>query len=253
MKVPVFDATGAKKGDVELPPVFLTPLRPDVIQKAFNVARSNARQPYGASPMAGAMHSTKSAGKGKGLSRVPRIQGSGDAALAPPTVGGRRAHPPEARRVWAEKINQKERLMAIRSALAATRERGLVTQRGHQVPEKATLPVVLDDGCEKLAKTSDLRSLFEKIGLDLDLTRADLGRHQRPGVGKIRGRRYKTPKSVLVVARDARGLRRGASNLVGVDVVSVDQLNVRLLAPGGQAGRLTVFTQGALKALEAKR
>src|SRR5919109_5609467 len=120
VKIPILKADGSKKGDVELPKAFGAALRPDLVHKAVRVAQSNARQPYGAGPMSGAMHSTKSAGKGKGMSRVPRIGGSGPGALAPPTVGGRRAHPPESRRVWTEKINSKESRAAIRSGLAAT-------------------------------------------------------------------------------------------------------------------------------------
>ncbi|MGP8085730.1 MAG: 50S ribosomal protein L4, partial [Methanoregula sp.] len=38
----------------------------------------------------------------------------------------------------------------------------------------------------------------------------------------------------------------------GVDVVTVDQLNVEHLAPGMQAGRLTVWTESAVTRLEGK-
>lgn len=41
-------------------------------------------------------------------------------------------------------------------------------------------------------------------------------------------------------------------NIPGVDTVHVQRLNIRLLAPGGQLGRLTVFTQGALSKLGAE-
>lgn len=41
-------------------------------------------------------------------------------------------------------------------------------------------------------------------------------------------------------------------NIPGVDTVHVSRLNIRLLAPGGQLGRLTVFTQGALQKLGAE-
>lgn len=250
-KVPVYDVKGARKGEVDLPPLFDTPLRLDVIRKAFHVARSNARQPYGAAPMAGAMHSTASAGKGKGQSRVPRIQGSGAGALAPPTVGGRRAHPPQARRNWSRRINDQERHLALRSALAATHRPEAVKGRGHRVPEKVGVPVVVEDAFEGLAKTSEVLQALSKLGLSPDLERAVSGRHQRAGRGKMRGRRYKTPRSVLIVAAKADQLRKGASNLVGVDVVSPRHLNVELLAPGGVPGRLTVFTESALKELES--
>lgn len=253
VKVPVYSADGTQKGTIELPKAFATPVRPDVIHKAVRVAQSNARQPYGSSLTAGMMHSTKSAGKGKGQSRVPRIQGSGPGALAPPTVGGRRAHPPEARRVWTEKINDKERRLAIRSALAATTQGAMVTARGHRIDAKRALPVVVDNKFEALAKTADILAAFEKLGVLPDIERANEGRHVRAGIGKLRGRRYKTPTSLILVAGDVTKLRKGAGNLLGVDVCTPRDLSAELLAPGGVAGRLAVFTESALKALEGSK
>lgn len=250
-KVPIYDTKGAKKGEVDLPKAFNTPVRPDIIRKAVSVAQSNRRQRYGASPWAGMMHSTKGAGKGRGMSRVPRIQGSGTAALAPPTVGGRRAHPPEARRNWDEKINRQERQLAVRTALAATASREFVTKRGHKLEEKTTLPVIIENGLENISKTSEVIEILTKCGLGLDLTRAQDGVHVRAGRGKMRGRRFKTPVSVLVVASKADKIRQGARNIVGVEVTTPKRLNAELLAPGGDPGRLTVFTESALKELEA--
>ncbi len=253
VKVPVLKPDGSKKGDVELPAAFSASNRPDLVHKAVRVAQSNRRQPYGAGAMSGAMHSTKSAGKGKGMSRVPRIQGSGPGALAPPTVGGRRAHPPESRRVWTEKINNKERMLAIESAIAATGNRALVTARGHKIGDKLALPVVVDAAFEKIQKASEMLAAFDKIGLSADLERASEGVHVRAGRGKLRGRRLRKPTSILVVAVDPAMLTRGAGNLPGVMVVAPKDLSAELLAPGGIAGRLTVYTEGALKSLEAKK
>lgn len=253
VKVPIFKADGSKKGDIELPSAFSAAVRPDLVHKAVRVAQSNRRQPYGSALMAGAMHSTKGAGKGKGMARVPRIGGSGPGALAPPTVGGRRAHPPEARRVWTEKINNKERKLAIRSAIAATASRELVTARGHRIGEKVTLPVIVDASFEKIDKASDMLAAFDKIGLSADLQRASEGIHVRAGRGKMRGRRLRKPTSILVVAADLSKLSRGAGNLPGVDVVAPKDLSAEMLAPGGVAGRLTVFTEEALKSLEANK
>ena len=70
-------------------------------------------------------------------------------------------------------------------------------------------------------------------------------RKVRAGRGKMRGRRYKQRKSLLIVT--ANQPLRAAKNLAGVDVVTVEQLNTELLAPGAQAGRLTVWTEGALQ------
>jgi len=49
------------------------------------------------------------------------------------------------------------------------------------------------------------------------------------------------------VAGKEGGLIRASRNLPGVDITTVDRLNVELLAPGTQAGRLTVWTESSLK------
>jgi large subunit ribosomal protein L4e len=67
-------------------------------------------------------------------------------------------------------------------------------------------------------------------------------------MGKLRGRAYRTPRSVLLVTAD--GKAPGAFNLAGVDVVAARNLGAEDLAPGGDAGRLTVYTQGAIAALK---
>ena len=64
----------------------------------------------------------------------------------------------------------------------------------------------------------------------------------------MRGRRYKQRKSVLIVTGNEP--LRAARNLAGVDAVTVNQLNTELLAPGTHAGRLTVWTESAIRRLE---
>ena len=81
MSTPVFDKTGKKAGDIDLPAVFAGEVRPDLVRKAVKVAQANKRQRYGANPVAGERHATRSIGKGKGASRVPRLTQGGAAAL----------------------------------------------------------------------------------------------------------------------------------------------------------------------------
>ena len=66
----------------------------------------------------------------------------------------------------------------------------------------------------------------------------------------MRGRRYKTPKSILVVVSDTKTVRSSLKNLPGIDVATPESLNTELLAPGGDPGRLTVFSEAAIKTLE---
>jgi len=248
VKVNVYGIDGQTKEKIDLPDVFETEYRPDIIKKSFNIFMSNKRQAYGASPNAGKRHATASVGKGRGQSRVPRLTQGRTAALAPCVVGGRRAHPPKAERNWSEKINKKENKIAKNSALSATKDKDIVSKRGHKFDEKITLPVIVDDKFEDIKKTKDIIKALEKIGLYDDIVRAKNGKHIRAGKGKTRGRKYKTPKSILIVSTK-NTLKKSSNNLTGVDIIKPNQININYLAPGGDPGRLTLFTKSALKEL----
>ena len=92
--------------------------------------------------------------------------------------------------------------------------------------------------------------MMESIGLGDDLVRAKNGRNIRAGKGKMRGRRRRTPKSILLVVAQRDGLAKAARNIPGVDVAVAKDLCAEDLAPGGDAGRLTVWTKSAIEALE---
>ncbi|MEA2055440.1 MAG: 50S ribosomal protein L4 [Candidatus Thermoplasmatota archaeon] len=245
-KVNVYGIDGKGTEEVNLPEVFNTPFRPDIIRKTFNAFHSNKRQPYGADPMAGRRHATASVGKGRGMSRVPRLTQGRTAALAPCVVGGRRAHPPKAERDWTEKINKKEKQLAKASAFAATTSKELVSGRGHKFDDKMTLPIIVNDKFEALKKTKDVIEALDKIGVYDDVLRATNGKHIRAGRGKSRGRKYKTPKSILIVSTKGN-IEKSSNNLTGIDVVKPKEINIGHLAPGGCPGRLTIFTKSALK------
>ncbi len=244
-KVNIYGLDGTVKEKIDLPKIFETPYRPDIIKKSFEVIHSNKRQPYGSDPLAGTRHAVASVGKGRGMSRVPRLTQGQAAALAPNVVGGRRAHPPKIERVWKEKMNKKENQLARNSALAATATKEVVAKRGHQFDEKITLPIVIEDDFEKIKKTKEVIEVLEKIGIYTDIERAANGTHIRAGKGKMRSRRYRQPKSVLIVSLKD-GIEKSSQNLSGVDITKPHQLNIELLAPGGVAGRLTIFTKSAL-------
>jgi large subunit ribosomal protein L4e len=247
-KVNIYNIDGSSSEKIDLPKIFSTPFRPDIIRKSFNVLHSNKRQPYGAYPLAGTRHAVASIGKGRGMSRVPRLTQGRNAAFAPNNVSGRRAHPPKVEKNWKEKINRKESLIAKNSAIAATANKEIVTKRGHKFNEKLTLPVIVDDSFEKIKKTKEVIKALDKIGVYEDVLRATNGKHIRAGVGKIRGRKYKTPKSLLIVyTKD--DFQKYSKNLIGVDIVKPSNINIEYLAPGGDAGRLTIFTKSAIKEL----
>jgi len=71
----------------------------------------------------------------------------------------------------------------------------------------------------------------------------------RAGIGKLRGRRNKKKKSLLFVVSNKCELLKAVSNLPGMDIVHVNDLNTELLAPGTHAGRMTLFTESAIDAI----
>ena len=240
----VHDLDGSEAGSVELPAVFETPFRPDLIERAVRAARANRAQPYGADEFAGKRTSAESPGSGRGMAHVPRSGGRG--RRVPQTVGGRKAHPPKAETDRSIDLNDTERQLAVRSAIAATADAELVAERGHAIDADREVPIVLADDFEDLEKTQEALASFEAVGIDADVERAEAGRSIRSGRGTTRGRKYKTPSSVLVVTSSAAGPSRAARNLAGVTVATAGEVNAEDLAPGGHPGRLTVFTEAAL-------
>jgi len=253
---------------VSLPNSFNAEIRTDLVKLAVASARANRRQAYGSKahvgkrkPMSGMKHSVEWWGKGRGVSRVMRRTGQRRAAQNPHTLGGRRAHGPKVEKDWSRKLNRNERRLARNSALAATTDIEMVSNRGHRFAEEiSSLPIVLGDYSENGEKidiesfnlnggTRKVNAIFEALGLGDDLRRARDGRKIRAGKATMRGRVHKTPKSVLLVVANKDGLAKAARNLPGVDVVAAKDLSAEHLAPGGDLGRLTVFTKAAVEAL----
>jgi large subunit ribosomal protein L4e len=249
MSVPVFNADNDVSGEVELPKIFDTPYRPDVIKRAVIALQTHGFQPQGRDPMAGKRTTAESWGTGRGMSRVPRQRGSSRAAFGVSIVGGHQAFPPKSEKKIRKEINKKERRLAIRSGIAATAKRELVVGRGHFIDSVGQLPLIVEDGVSSLAKTKDVRELFVKLGVWPDVERADR-KKIRAGRGKTRGRGKKVGKGPLIVITEDLGIVKAASNIPGVDVVKVEDLNAELLAPGAHPGRLVVWTESAFRSLD---
>jgi len=243
---------GKPGAQLALPLAFSSPVRADLIQRAVVAAQTHRRQPYGTSLTAGRRHSVEWSGKGRGVARTPRLMDSMRGAQAPNTVGGGQAHPPRVDRIWSKKINRKEQRLAFSSALAATRDAKLAAGRGHTVPHTLHLPVVVDDPVEEIQRTQDAQLLLERLKLWDDVERARAGIHLKSsGRARRRGRVRRTPRSILVVT-SGPGKALGFRNLTGVDVVPARRLATEDLAPGGSAGRLTVFSRAAVESLRER-
>src|SRR6056297_2244485 len=201
MKATVYGLDGADADEVDLPSIFETPLRPDLVRRAVLAAQANRKQQHGSDPFAGLRTPAESFGSGRGMAHVPRQEGRG--RRVPQTIKGRKAHPPKAEKDWTESINKKEKKLAVRSAIAATTDAELVAERGHEFDDDAEIPVVVSDEFEDLHKTQEVVEFLEAAGLADDIERADEGRSVRSGQGKARGRKYKTPTSILFVTSSA--------------------------------------------------
>ena len=264
------DASEGKS--ITLPTNFETSVRMDLIKLAVASSRANRRQAYGSRahegkrrPMAGMKHSVEWWGKGRGVSRIMRRTGQRRAAQNPHTLGGRRAHGPKVEKDWSRKFNSKQRRLARDAALSATVDMERVVARGHQLDESVEhLPIVLGNYTETVdgkteeysietfshgSATRKVIAIFNELGLGHDLHRARSNRKIRAGKATMRGRVHKTPKSLLLVVKEKAGLAQAARNLPGVDVVAAKDLSAEDLAPGGDVGRLTVFTKDAVEAL----
>ena len=263
MKLNVLSLKKAELKKADMPKQFSEPVRQDLIKRAVKAIESHTRQPYGSSPRAGLRHSafvSKRRHKykttyGIGQSRTPRKVMSSRGtrfnwvgAVAPQTVGGRRAHPPKAEKIWEQKLNKKENRKAIRSALSATVVKAIVEERGHKVPDN--YPFIIESKIEAISKTKEAIDLLETLGMTPDLERSSV-KKIRAGKGKARGRKYKTRIGpLLVVADEECAAMQSFANIQGVDVEVVHNLNAQLLAPGCMPGRLTIFSETAIARIE---
>jgi large subunit ribosomal protein L4e len=254
MKTNVYSLDGSSAKQVELPKQFHEEVREEIIRRAVLSDESREYQPKGAYPFAGIQTSAEYRGrkesygslKNKGQAMLPReIRPKGQMGRVrriPSSVKGRRAHPPKVEKVLIENMNKREYRKALVSAIAATADISLIKARGHEYAGHA--PIVFEDSFEKLSKTSEVVKAIGKL-VGADLERAKEGRKTRSGTRR-RKSGTKTPRSALIVVAGGK-INAAARNLAGVDVISVDKLRVKDLAPGTHAGRLTIYTEAALK------
>src|SRR3989338_3725615 len=261
----IYNLKAEKIGSLNAPRQFSEEYHHELIKRAVLSMRSNKRQSYGADILAGKKTSVRLSKRrrdyktsyGHGMNRTPRKvmwrrgrQFGWEGAFAPGTVGGRKAHPPKSSKIWSLKINDKERRKAIRSALAATLDKDIVTLRNHLVPK--IFPLVISNDIELLQKTKEVKEAFDNLGLKEEVERVEK-KKKGAGKGKIRGRRKISKKGLLVVVSKNCPLLKSAKNIEGIDIVMVDKLNAELLAPGAVAGRLTLFSSMAIERLEKEQ
>lgn len=261
MKANIISVSGSNKGTIELPKVFETEYNPTLIRRAGLALQTTKKQPKGTDPRAGKKNTARYRGY-RGVptphriintenARLPRLTNRryllyGRTAFVPHVVGGRAAHPLKSWETIVEQINKKERKIALASAIAATANKSLVEKRF--IVEKE-LPIIVEDAIENIAKTKEAIETLTKVGVGKDLENAKSKVRKRAGKGKSRGRVWKAKKSVLIVTGKNSPILKAVRNLPGVDSVTTASLNVDLVAPGAEAGRLVVWTESAIKEL----
>jgi large subunit ribosomal protein L4e len=246
----IFNLEGKAVGKIDLPPVFATPLRGDVIKRAVLAIQSNRIQPQGRDPMAGKRTTAESQGTGQGRARIPRRKGGASrAAFAPGTVSGRQSHPPLSEKKIVRKISKKEKRLALFSAIAATASKETVAKRGHSIQDVPQIPLVVTPELEGLQKTRAVEETLIRLGVLSEVFRVRKSRKVRAGKGKSRGRKMKQGVGPLIIVAENRGIKEAAQNIPGVDVVSVTDLNAEILAPGTHPGRLAIWTSNAIEKL----
>lgn len=253
MKATVSATTGTKEGEIELPLVFSTPYRKELIHKAYTNLNSHKFQPQGRHPTAGmdVVADSNDPPTGQGVSRVARAQGGGggrqgQGAEVASTRGGRQAHPPIVEKVIYKRLNKKEKKLALCSAIAATASKELVESRGHKVEGIESFPIVVSDDIESISKTSEIVKVLDSLKLTQDVKRLD-ARKPRSGQSRLRGRSKKVGKSVLFVAKDATNISKAIGALPGVEATNARDLSVLDLAPGSDPIRLTAYTRSAIE------
>jgi len=254
--ISVFNEQGEVSGQVTLPAVFKAPIRPDVVHFVHSNMSKNSRQPYAVHKHAGHQTSAESWGTGRAVSRIPRVRGggthrSGQAAFGNMCRGGRMFAPTKTWRKWHHRINQKQRRYAVCSALAASAIPALLMARGHKIEQIPEVPVVCTNAIESLTKTKAAVALLKQLNAYDDVEKCQNSKQIRAGKGKMRNRRYVMRRGPLVIYNEDHGIKQAFRNLPGVELISVDRLNLLKLSPGSHLGRFCIWSEGAFQKLDA--
>ena len=247
----ILETDGSNRSTITLPAVFETPYRPEVIQKVYNNLNSYTFQRQGRYPAAGQMVSAESRNTGLGIARIARARGegfprAGQAAGVASVRHGRLAHPPVSWKNIYKKVNKKEKLLALCSAIAATTKSELIKRRGHKIKDEIQLPIVVSNEIESVVKSKDLEKILFNLGLEEDLKRTFIRRNKSFHKNSFNRR---SALSVLILVGNDEKIGRLSNSLPGITVKSVKSVSVLDLAPGSKPVRLTIFSENAIKEL----
>jgi len=260
MKIKIIDKEGKETEEINTN-IFSFPIREDICQKYFQTL--TYIQPHAPYKEAGKRHVASGiisrqrhkwkTGYGHQMARTPRkiLWRRGNqfywiGAEVANTRGGRRAHPPKIEHFLVKKkINKKEKEIALLSALASTASLDMIKKRYERLKDKEinfSLPIIVKSDITKL-KTKEFFKIIKKIfGENYEI--AIQKKTIRAGKGKSRNRKYKKNAGLLlIIGKDEK------VKIKGIEVTKVNELNIKCLWP---LGRLTIYTEKAVKELEEK-
>jgi len=262
MKANILNLDGRKLREINLPKEFSSEIREDIIAKVLEIKKR--QQPYAPSLVGGKQSSASGIIRhrrhvwkthyGQGISRIPRkiISARGNrfnwiGAEISSAVGGRRAHPPKVlSRMNTKQINKKELKIAFNSALSATANKKKIAERYESLNSiEKEMPLIVSE-IPKIKIKELLSKLKKLLGKNL-YNIAIKKKSVRSGKGKRRGRKYKSNAGLLIVIGKNEKLKTNA-----FEVVNIKNLGVTDLAKGG-LGRLTLYTESAIKYLGEKK
>ncbi|MFH1451597.1 MAG: 50S ribosomal protein L4 [archaeon] len=258
MKTKLFDKTGKGK-DIELPKNFSSVIRSDILAKVFETQKLIYAQPFSSKEGAGAQYSASGISKkkrhdwkgtyGKGISRIPRkIMSRHGAsfnwvgATVASTRGGRRPHAPKSDKNPFKKINKKELLIAFNSGFSGTVDSASLEKK---FGRKINSGFVFSSDVLSL-KTKEFLELMKKVFGD-SYSGILKKKTIRAGIGKMRGRKYKSNAGLLFVVGSEEVMKRK-----GIEVVKVSDLRVSDLSPNGEPGRLACYSENAIKEISER-
>lgn len=152
-------------------------------------------------------------------------------------------------RRWHRKINVNQKRYALCSAIAASGIPSLVMSKGHLINDVPEMPLVVSDKVQEYTKTKQAVVLLRRLRAWADVQKVYKSRRFRAGKGKMRDRRRASKLGPLIIYGKDSGLTKAFRNIPGVDLVSVNKLNLLKLAPGGHVGRFCIWTESAIQKL----
>ena len=130
--------------------------------------------------------------------------------------------------------------------LSATADKKFIEKKYSRIEKlNKEIPIITESKLITLKAKEFLNSLKNILGEDL-FEIAIKKKKVRSGKGKMRGRKYKSNAGMLLVVGNKENFKAN-----GFDFVRVENLGILDLAKGG-VGRLTVYTEEAVKNLGGK-